>query len=164
VGGRLLTLAAAAATAGLLASPALAQTGGAAKTITFREVDKGSRFQFIDHPPLNKPNRRPTYSVGDEIVFSTPLADASGRAGELRARCTMTHPAPASDRLNLGHPLCVGAFVLRKGALFVDVVDAGTRATHGAITGGTGAYVGARGTLTSTNTRSGSNDVVTLLP
>jgi hypothetical protein len=30
--------------------------------------------------------------------------------------------------------------------------------------GGTGAYVGARGTFTSTNTKTGSNDVVNLLP
>ena len=97
-------------------------------------------------------------------MFSTPLAGAKGRIGELRAQCAMTHPAPAAGNLNLGHPLCVGAFVLRNGALFVETVDAGARVTHGVVTGGTGAYVGARGTFTSTNTKTGNNDVVTLLP
>lgn len=146
---------------GVLASPVLAQTGGGAQTIAFRELNKGSRFAFVDNPPLNKPHRRPTFSVGDELVLAYPLADAKGRASELRARCTITHNAPS---LSKGHPLCVGAFVLGDGALFVETVDTSPKVTRGVVTGGTGAYAGARGTFTSTTTKTGSNDVVTLLP
>jgi hypothetical protein len=46
----------------------------------------------------------------------------------------------------------------------VERVDAGAKTTNGAVVGGIGAYAGARGTFTSTNTRTGSNDVVNLLP
>ena len=160
---RRLTLAAAAVAAAAVASPALAQPAGA-QTITFRELNKGSRFAYVDNPPLNNPHRRPVFSVGDEIVIANPLADAKGREGELRARCTVTHNAPANDTgLAKGHPLCVGAFILRGGTLFVETVDAGGKVTRGVVTDGTGAYANARGTFTSTTTRTGNDDVATLL-
>jgi hypothetical protein len=55
-------------------------------------------------------------------------------------------------------------FVLKSGTLFAETTDAGGKTTSGAILGGTGAYVGARGTFESTSTKNGANDVVNLLP
>ena len=53
---------------------------------------------------------------------------------------------------------------MTKGTIFVETVNSAAKQTTGAVTGGTGAYVGARGTFTSTTTKTGSNDVVNLLP
>jgi hypothetical protein len=162
---RIIALAAAGLTAAAVAAPVLAQSSVGGQTLTFRELNKGSRFQYIDNAPRNKHNRRPVFSVGDQLVLANPLADASGKIGELRALCTITKKAPASDAgLNAGRPFCTGGFVLKTGTVFVETTDAGTRTTEGAVVGGTGAYVGARGTFTSTTTKSGSNDVVNLLP
>jgi hypothetical protein len=162
---RFIALAAAGLTAAAVATPVLAQSSGGGQTLTFRELDKGSRFGYIDNPTRNKPHRRPVFSVGDQFVLANPLADASGKIGELRATCAITKKAPASDSgFNNGHPFCTGAFVLKTGTLFVQTVDAGAKTTTGAIVGGTGAYVGARGTFNVDQCETGSNDVVTLLP
>jgi hypothetical protein len=159
----LAVLGAAAVAAAAVAAPVLAQSGGG-QTITFHELNKGSRFAYTDNPPRNAHNKRPVFSVGDQITLANPVADDSGSLGELRAVCTFTKKAPATDNVNPGHPFCSGAFVLKSGTLFVDTADAGGKTTHGAVVGGTGAYVGARGTFTSTSTKSGANDVVTLMP
>jgi hypothetical protein len=163
---RALALAAAGLTAAAVAVPVFAQSSGGGQTITFHELNKGSRFAYIDNPPRNKPHRRPTFSVGDEFVLANPAVDDSGnKIGELRATCTITKRAPASNGgLNSGHPFCTGAFVTTNGTLFAETVDSGAKTTNGAIVGGTGAYVGARGTFTSTNTKTGADDVVNLLP
>lgn len=161
-----VALAAAALSSAAVAAPVLAQSGGTGQTITFRELNKGSRFAYIDNPPRNtNPHRRPVFSVGDQIVIADPLADASGKIGELRATCTMTKksPAPSGNSINPAHPFCTGAFVTTKGTLFVETVDSGAKRTEGAVVGGTGAYVGAHGTFTTTRTKTGSNDVVTLV-
>lgn len=159
----LAVLVAAAIAATAVAAPVLAQSSGG-QTITFRELDKGSRFDYLDNPPRNSKHRRPVFSIGDKIVLGNPLADDSGPIGELRATCTFTKKAPAADNVDPARPLCSGAFVLKSGTLFVETADAGGKTTRGAVVGGTGAYVGARGTFASTSTRSGANDVVNLLP
>jgi hypothetical protein len=146
-----------------VAAPVLAQSSGG-QTLTFQELNKGSRFDFIDNAPRNPHTRRPVFSVGDQIVLANPLADDSGRVGELRAVCTFTKRAPATDNVNPGHPFCSGAFLLKSGTLFLETSDAGGKTTRGAVVGGTGAYVGARGTFTSTSTKTGANDVVNLMP
>jgi hypothetical protein len=160
----LAALAAAGLTSIAVAAPVLAQSGASGRTITFRELNKGSRFAYIDNPPRNAKHAKPVFSMGDQIVISDPLADASGKIGELRATCTATKaaPAPRGNSLNAVHPFCAGALVTKKGTLFVQAVDAGAKATKGAVVGGTGAYVGARGTFRSKSTKSGSNDVVKL--
>ena len=161
---RFAALAAAAVAAAVVAAPVLADTSSDGHTLTFHELNKGSRFNFIDNPPRNPHNKRPVFSVGDQFALANPLADSSGKIGELRAVCTMTKKAAATDNTNVGHPFCTGAFVLKSGTLFVETADAGGTKTTGAVVGGTGSYVGARGTFTSASTRTGANDTVTLLP
>jgi hypothetical protein len=162
---RIIALAAAGLTAAAVATPVLAQSGGGGKTITFHELNKGSRFGYVDNPPRNKPHRRPVFSIGDQFVLANPLAGTNGRIGELRATCALTKRAPATDNgFTAAHPFCTGAFILKDGALFVQAVDAGGDVTSGAVVGGTGLYAGARGTFTSATTKSGANDEVDLLP
>ena len=161
-----VALGAAGLTSVAVAAPVLAQSGGSGQTINFRELDKGSRFAYIDNPPRNTNHRRPVFSVGDQFALANPLADASGKIGELRAICTVTKsaPAPNGNAINPAHPFCTGAFVTTKGTLFVETADSGAKVTEGAVVGGTGAYVGAHGTFSSTSTKTGSNDVVNLEP
>ena len=161
---RFAVLAAAAVAAAVVAIPALADTSSDGHTLTFRELNKGSRFSYIDNPPRNAHNKRPVFSVGDQFVIGNPLADSTGNVGELRAFCTMTKKAAANDNVNPGHPFCTGAFVLKAGTLFIETTDAGGSKTSGAVVGGTGSYVGARGTFESISTKSGANDTVNLLP
>ncbi len=158
---RLAVLSAAAVTAALPASPALAQSGG--QTLRFREVEKGSHFKFVDAAPTTKFGKEgPKFvSAGDQFVFSSPLANATGRIGELRATCVAT---VSSRSFTKAHFFCTGAFRLRTGTLFLSVTFGGEKVTKGAVTGGTGAYTGARGSFTSTDTKTTTNDVVTLLP
>jgi hypothetical protein len=145
-----------------VAIPALSASGEVVQTISFKEVDKGSTFQYVDNKPFNPHNKKPVFSPGDEFLFTSPVAD--GKKGELRAKCTVEHKAPGNDAgFNKSHPLCSGAFVLSDGTLFVSVAEGSNKVTHGAITGGTGAYANARGTLTSTSTKSGSDDLITLV-
>jgi len=162
---RTLALAVAGLTAAAVAAPVLAQSSGGGQTISFHELNKGSRFAYIDNPPRNPHRRRPVFSVGDQIVLANPLGDDSGaKLGELRATCTFTKKAPATDNTNPAHPFCTGAFVLKPGTLFIQTTDTGGKMTRGAVVGGTGSYVGARGTFTSAATKSGADDVVSLLP
>ena len=161
---RTTALAVAALAAALIAIPVLSASGDVVQTLTFKEVNKGSAFKYLDNPPVNPKRKRPVFSPGDEFVFTSPIVDEKGKDGELRAKCTVTRKAKGTDAgFNNSHPLCSGALVLRDGTLFASVVDAGAKVTRGAIAGGTGAYANARGTFTSTQTKSGSDDVVTLV-
>ena len=162
---RALAIAAACVAAACVAAPVLAQSSGGDRTLTFRVLNKGSRSHYVDNPPRNRNrHRRPTFSVGDEFVLASPLADDSGRIGELRVTCAITKRTLATNSFNPGHPLCTGAFVTKNGALFAQTVDSGGKTTNGAIVGGTGAYAGARGTFTGTNSKTGEIDEVHLLP
>ena len=152
---RSLTLAAALGVAlGLAATPAVAQSP---QVLTFKETNKGSTFKFVDNAPRG---RRP--SVGDVLVFSEPLVSDSGaRRGTLRATCTLTGSSTRSTPA-----ICFGVFALKEGHLAVVVSTANLDAStvEGVVVGGTRSYLGARGTFSSKNTKSGSNDTVTLLP
>src|SRR5436853_4162944 len=143
---------------GLLAvAPATALSDNNGQTLTFKELDKGATFKFIDNPPRARNPRRPRPGAGDEFVIGNPLASASGaKRGVLRAVCTFTTSKAA---------LCVGTFALKEGTLaaLVSTNNINSTTTTGIITGGTGPYAGARGTFNSVQTKTGSNDTVTLL-
>jgi hypothetical protein len=154
-------LAAAGATAAILAAGSGAQppTG---RTITLVTKERDSRGAFVDAAPRVRNPRRPAASIGDAYVFTQTVYDAAGtaRVGTLSATCTF----PRRARNPEGAPmLCHGVYHLQDG----DVVGAGLLSGNPgriAITGGTGAYAGARGTLTTTESRTGSTDVIELLP
>ena len=158
---RVFALGVAAVAAAAVAIPVMSASGDPVQTISFKEVNKGSTFNYIDNPPKNKPHARPVFSPGDQFLFVDPIT--GGKTGELRATCLIEHKAPASDAgFGKAKPLCTGAFVLNDGTIFVQTVEGGKN-VHGAVTGGTGAYTGARGTFSSTTTKTGNDDVVTLV-
>ena len=110
---------------------------------------KGSSFTIVDNPPLStrRGEAPPAVTPGDQFVSSKRLLDSAGnRAGRIEAACSAVKPARA---LGAGAAyLCTGVAHLADGDLFlaarITPVD-GPSDDHGAVTGGTGAYLGARG-------------------
>ena len=121
----------------LLPGAGSAQQSGE-RTFKLVETGKGASFKFVDVPPRAKRNRP---SPGDGFVFTTPLKDASGASdGTLTAQCTFT---PKNQSV------CNGVFRLKNGTITGTTEVNDSLKTVIAITGGTGAYEGARGSITS---------------
>jgi hypothetical protein len=141
-----------------LGSAASAQN---ATTLTFKELNKGSTFAFVDSAPMSKAKGEPTASLGDRIVFTNPLVDTSGkRIGRLYSHCTAVVAARSAFNASFA---CEAVVVLGGGTLTVQTFLAHGGATvNGTVTGGTGTYANARGTLNSKPTKSGANDTITL--
>jgi hypothetical protein len=139
----------------MLATSASAQAP-AGTTITLRELDKGSKFVFIDQAPKSKSKKNPTFSMGDQSAFLNPLVDASGaKLGTLYATCTVMTPGGFA-KVSL---LCQGVYRLPTGELHAQAfVKFSQNTTIGAVTGGTGAYANARGTFTSVSDKNGNSD------
>lgn len=144
-----------------LAAPAVAN----AKTvISFKEIDKGSTFTFVDNAPKAANPRRPTISAGDLFVISIPLQNTRGEsAGTLRAQCTFTKGTKNPNRG--GEAVCYGVFSFTNGTIdvLVGTRDINSTKTTGGVVGGTGAYAGARGTFTSVTGKTSNSDTITLL-
>jgi hypothetical protein len=153
-----LALPAVAAAAFALTTGAEAQPGPAGTTLTFKELERGSTFTHVRNTK-NRPARSNTQ--GDLIVFTNPLADGDGAvAGRLHAACVTTTSARDFRKSRM---TCTGEMALRDGTLtFQGLIDLGDAVSSGAVTGGTGAYAGARGTFTSADGPDGALDTVVL--
>jgi hypothetical protein len=156
-----LALVALAATGCALVLGSVASAQGPA-TLTFKELNKGSTFAFVDSAPMSKAKGEPTASLGDRIVFTNPLVGATGNhVGRLYLHCTAVVAAPAANKAAFA---CEGFMVIAGGTLSVETFLPHAGATvHGIVTGGTGTYANARGTLTSQPTKTGANDTITLV-
>jgi hypothetical protein len=155
---RRVIAAAAGASALVLSSAASAQ---APTTLTFKELNKGSTFAFVDSAPMSKATGEPTASLGDRIVFTNPLVNTAGkRIGRLYSHCTAVVAARQASSATFA---CEGVVVLGSGTLTIQAFLAHAGATvTGTVTGGTGTYANARGVLVSKQTKSGADDVITL--
>jgi hypothetical protein len=162
-------LAAAVATGGAVAAVAVASAGGQAplgRTIVLLEQPKGAEFAFVDNPPHTKATKRgePLHvSGGDLEAFSATVTDQQGAAlGFVAGQCTIGHRGNSTKH----RESCTAAFRLKDGIITVATALAGdTGNVVAAITGGTGAYNGARGTLTSvTGKDNKTTDTLELLP
>jgi hypothetical protein len=131
-------------------------------TLTFKELNKGSTFAFVDSAPMSTAKGEPTASLGDRIVFTNPLVDVtSKRVGRLYLHCTAVVAARAANKAAYA---CEGVVVIGSGTLSVEAFLTHAGATvHGTVTGGTGTYANARGTLSSQPTKTGANDTITLV-
>jgi hypothetical protein len=147
------------AAAAVLGSSASAQSPAPAP-LTLTELDRGSTFTHIRN---TKTSSERSNSQGDLIVFTNPLADASGDVvGRLHVSCVTTTGARDFRKSVM---TCGGIMVLRGGTLTLQasVSPNGSRTT-GAITGGTGSYANARGVFTSQPRGRNSVDTITLAP
>ena len=148
---------------GALAAAALLGPGASAqspagRTINLTELEKGSTFKHVRNTKTKSGRSNP---LGDIIVFTNPLADASGRAvGRLHGACITTVGAREFPKSVI---TCDGSLVLRDGTLtWQGAFKVGASTVTGAITGGTGAYANARGAFVSKTDRTGKHDTITL--
>jgi hypothetical protein len=139
------------------ASGASAQSP-ATGTLTFKALEKGSTFTHVRN---TKPKTERTNSTRDVIVFTEPLADASGTVvGTLHVDCVTTRGARNFLRSTL---TCAGVIALRDGTLTLQAnTKPGVPTTTGAVTGGTGAYANAHGVFVSKDTSAGGDTTITL--
>ena len=144
----------------------VAGVAGAAKQapgVTFHLVEKDAAFHFVDNKPLGGPNEPP--SIGDMFAFTSSLwTRGNKRAGLLYASCIVTSGGKHAVSQ------CTGTFTLAGGQLALQTAikdDRTGKPDHIAIVGGTGAYEGARGSVTSVSRSESSpfsDDTVHLLP
>ena len=151
----------------LFAAPAviaalLAGGGGAAaqdpgqRTLTFKERERDSTFAHIRN---TKPKSRRANSAGDIFVLTSKLFDPAGKgAGTTATSCVTTTGARDFRKSMI---TCSGVFTLRDGTLTVQGnVSPVAERIVAAVTGGTGAYAGARGVVEF----AGGIDTITLAP
>ena len=122
-------------------------------TLQFFESEKGGKFGFVDNPPKMANRRNGKVSVGDQ--------SRTTRLGMLNVQCTVTRPGSEAK----SESICVGAVRLNNGTITISgTLKGDPRTVVVPVTGGSGAYIGARGEFSSTNVTGGSNDTITLLP
>lgn len=133
---------------------AMASAGAEAPApMTLRFKEGKERVHFVDAPPKapkTGPGVPPRATPGDVVILRVELAGESGPgAGAARVKCT----ALGASRLIVTAPVhCVGSYVLRAGTLEFAATTRLSGPQRLAITGGTGAYVGARGSGVSSQT------------
>ena len=139
----------------------------AGRTLDLVETQIDSADVLADVPPLATA-KHDGPSKGDSLLFRKNVFDATGarKLGTLAVRCTFLKVT----RTFIGsQAICDGIYSLSDGTITVAVSLTVTKSlvTTFAVTGGTGAYDGARGTGTSTGRSSSSNTsdvVIALLP
>ena len=141
----------------------LASTGGAQGPggQTIKLVTKNASFKFIDHRP--RARREEDASAGDQFLLSAAAFRAGNRVGRLNAQCTFTRGGRNASGI------CSGVYALRGGDIYLTVRLRPTDTIRGAVVGGTGDYVGARGTFKSVDRKGEkggdpSDESITLLP
>ena len=137
-------------------------------TVTFFEGANGT-FNLIDNAPKspvkNPDSKKFRLSVGDEFLFSNPVFNQKGgtRIGTLFGKATFvkgkTFPS-ASAMIHVVVAFSNGDQLVADGYFALSQND-----IRVAVTGGTGTYAGARGSVVSHNNPDGSSqDTVTLIP
>lgn len=139
-------LAAAAVTAAAATSAVAVNASGQTsasqpQTIHVTQVDRA--FKFIDVAPRGGTSK--PFTEGDAFVIGGKLLDGSKAVGKSDLVCTTTQPGKK------GGSLCDGTLVLSGGQITFSGYNtvADVPATVFAVTGGTGSYAGASGTVTA---------------
>ena len=154
----LAATAAAAATAVVAVLSSASAQAPASRVLSLHELDKGATFVHVRN---TRTKAGQSNLLGDLIAFTNPITDAEGtRLGRLHAQCITTVGSRDFRKSTL---TCTAILHLRDGDLTGQFVnDLGAETSTGAITGGTGAYAGARGVVVSKQTDVGSDDTITL--
>jgi hypothetical protein len=152
-------IAVAAVAAGLLAGQAGHAQSGGVRTLVLSTKDVSTRI--IDLPPRGS-GRGGRASQGDEVVSLASVTDASrARLGTRHAVCVVTRAARTIGGATFH---CSISYALRDGTLFGESIGSVTASEiRTSVTGGTGAYVGARGDgLARQTSENRSQDTITL--
>jgi hypothetical protein len=123
------------------------------RTITLLESVRETKFHIVDVPPTSKTKREPTLSPGDFVVVHNPVRDESQqRIGSSYSEAMTIVGGKGFERATFMGDLVL---VLRDGQITTHGILSASPTSVIAITGGTGAYAGARGTFT---TKRGNGD------
>jgi hypothetical protein len=131
-----ICIAAAAVIASFVAPAAATNGKSSTKTITLRASSELENAKLVDNAPTGN-------SPGDVLVFTERLLDRDGNV--------IGHDAATCTRLFDVRSLCTGTYSLRGGEIMVQLLQPGLGQTltyEQAITGGTGRYARATGTVT----------------
>ncbi len=133
---------------------------------TFKLIETDESQAFGDVAPLSKNKRNPRFSGGDMHVFTSRYVDDANKpAGRLYAYCITVRGGRTFVQASFQ---CNATIVLRDGTLAGSVAFRGNQRDEDvltAITGGTGAYEGARGSLSQRNLpRERIENTIHLLP
>jgi hypothetical protein len=121
-------------------------------TLQLEQRDRDVRFRFVDVHP-----RRRGVAVGDSFVITGAVRDQGGnRAGRVQAVLVVTNARREQAEVS-------GTFVLSGGSISVSGAETRARVDEFAVTGGTGSYMGARGTLTLTERRRSTTFLFTFI-
>lgn len=134
-------LVAATAAAGIAVLPASGQDQPTTRTLTFVSTEKHSDEKFMDAKPKG-------YSVGDSFLLSSLLHSGSKVAGRVEATCSLLDSTYHAQSCTITAILADGQITLQGTGLDKKLPGVGGTGEAYAITGGTGAYVGASGTMT----------------
>lgn len=134
-------LGAAAVAAGIAVLPASGQDQPTTRTLTFVSTEKPNDEKFVDTKPKG-------YSVGDSFLLSSMLHKDGRVAGRIEAHCSLQDPTYHAQACTLTAILADGQITLQGAGLDKKLPGIGSTSEAYAVTGGTGAYVGAGGTMT----------------
>jgi allene oxide cyclase-like protein len=156
-------LAAAAVLAAVLASTGGAQAPGGR---TFKLIEEDESAAFGDVAPRSRDTRNPRFSGGDMHVFTSRYSDEANKpAGKLSAQCITVRGGRTFVQARFQ---CSATLILRDGTITVSGAFSGNQRDEDvltAITGGTGAYEGARGSVSQRNLPGGRmENTIHLLP
>lgn len=147
----LAVLAAGGAVAAATALPATGQEVPTSRTLTLTSITAKGSERSIDAPPRGD-------SVGDRFVFASTLRRGEALAGRMEGDCLAVDLKFEGMQCTLTAVLTDGSITLQGASLSKRIPDATAPAADVyAITGGTGAHVGAAGTMR----RSGNGKVDT---
>jgi hypothetical protein len=136
-------------------------TARPAKPHTIKLVEHQGALSTVDLPPAATSDTSPP-SRGDELVFTKRLTQGGRNAGTLHAVCTVTQPRASIETAVYQ---CQATYVLRTGQITAQTVaPVGTASRLVlAVTGGTGAYAGARGEVVSRQGGATASDAIHLI-
>jgi hypothetical protein len=133
-------LAAAGAATAIAVLPAQGQDPPATRTLTFASTQAQRDFTAIDTKPKGE-------SIGDRFEFASLLRQSGHVAGRVEADCVGVDATYKMLDCSLVVLLAGGRLTLQGGYLAKSVPGVGGTREEYAITGGTGVYTGATGTM-----------------
>jgi len=117
--------------------------------------DRDVNFRLIDVPPLQSRRQPPTR--GDGFLLTGAMRnEAGGRVGRIQAVFVIVNVRREQAQVS-------ATFVLRGGRIMASGADTKARVDDFAVTGGTGRYAAARGTLRVTESRRSTAFLFTFL-